>query len=128
MGAISVQVSRLDAVMKTTIFRMVMPEVRGKSPMHKTGAHSYSTRKPGAALAQTPNRLGGIVARGALRVGTTGDYKPFSFRAGKTGEFIGLDIQLAGDLARAVGSLDAVGISAAAARQAVAGLTAAAPQ
>jgi cyclohexadienyl dehydratase len=75
----------------------------------------------GSALAQTPapaasaspiaaaaaaNRLDEILARGVLRVGTTGDYKPFSFRtaaAGAEPEFIGLDIELAGDLARALG-------------------------
>lgn len=42
-----------------------------------------------------------IAARGVLRVGSTGDYKPFSYRAG--GEFIGLDVELAGELAQAMG-------------------------
>jgi chorismate mutase-like protein len=55
------------------------------------------------ALAQAPNRLDEIVARGALRVGSTGDYKPFSYRPGKTTEFIGSDIELASELAKSLG-------------------------
>jgi chorismate mutase-like protein len=47
------------------------------------------------------NRLDDILARGVLRVGTTGDYKPFTYRAGST--FIGLDVALAADLARTMG-------------------------
>ncbi|MEI7611628.1 MAG: transporter substrate-binding domain-containing protein [Betaproteobacteria bacterium] len=52
--------------------------------------------------AQT-NRLDEIVARGVLRVGTTGDYKPFSFRPSPTASFVGLDVELAGQLAKALG-------------------------
>ena len=55
-----------------------------------------------AALAQG-NRLDDIIARGALRVGTTGDYKPFSYRPGQAADFIGLDIELAGHLAKTLG-------------------------
>jgi chorismate mutase-like protein len=47
-------------------------------------------------------RLDDIAARGVLRVGSTGDYKPFSYRQAG-GEFIGMDVELAGDLARALG-------------------------
>ena len=47
-------------------------------------------------------RLDDIAARGVLRVGSTGDYKPFSYlQAG--GDFIGMDVELAGDLARSLG-------------------------
>lgn len=49
------------------------------------------------------NRLDEIVARGMLRVGTTGDYKPFSYRANGVSPFIGLDIELGGQLAKALG-------------------------
>lgn len=44
-----------------------------------------------------------IVTRGVLRVGTTGDYPPFSYRANAASPFVGLDIVLAGRLARALG-------------------------
>ena len=47
-------------------------------------------------------RLQAIRARGALRVGTTGDFEPMSFRVAGTGEYRGLDIdamaQFAADL------------------------------
>jgi chorismate mutase-like protein len=58
-----------------------------------------------AALALAPAQAGGlddIAARGVLRVGSTGDYKPFSFRPAG-GEFIGMDVELAGELAQALG-------------------------
>ena len=49
------------------------------------------------------NRLYEIIASGVLRVGTTGDYQPFSLRSGSSDEFIGLDIELAHELAQALG-------------------------
>jgi chorismate mutase-like protein len=55
------------------------------------------------AHAQAPSRLDQVLARGVLRVGTTGDYRPFSFRLGATGETLGLDVELATDLARSLG-------------------------
>ena len=54
------------------------------------------------AAAQS-NRLDEIIARGALRVGTTGDYKPFSFRGQAADAFVGLDVELAGLLAKSLG-------------------------
>ena len=56
-----------------------------------------------AALAPAQaGRLDDIAARGVLRVGSTGDYKPFSYRQ-TDGGFIGMDVELAGELARALG-------------------------
>ena len=46
--------------------------------------------------------LDGIRARGVLRVGTTGDYKPFTFRQ-TDGSYTGADIALAGRLAERLG-------------------------
>lgn len=54
-----------------------------------------------SAQAGADHRLDDITARGVLRVGATGDYKPFSSRVGS--DFVGLDIELAADLARALG-------------------------
>ena len=65
-----------------------------------TLAAAVEPARPAAAAASS--RLDEILARGVLRVGTTGDYKPFSYRAG-SGEFIGLDVALAGDLAKSLG-------------------------
>jgi chorismate mutase-like protein len=56
-----------------------------------------------APAAAAADRLDEILQRGVLRVGTTGDYKPFSLRAGTSDTWFGLDIALAGDLARALG-------------------------
>ena len=55
------------------------------------------------ALPARADRLDEIRARGVLRVGTTGDYKPFSYRANDTSPLIGLDIELAQRLAKAIG-------------------------
>ncbi len=55
-----------------------------------------------AASAPEPSALDQIIERGTLRVGTTGDYKPFSYRTGDD-RFIGLDPDMAADLARSLG-------------------------
>jgi cyclohexadienyl dehydratase len=55
----------------------------------------------GGAAAQS--RLDEIIARGTLRVGLTGDYRPFSIRDKDTGAYSGLDVDMAGDLATALG-------------------------
>ena len=48
-------------------------------------------------------RLDEIIQRGTLRVGTTGDYKPFSYRDPATGRREGFDVDLAENLAKALG-------------------------
>ena len=53
-----------------------------------------------AAGAETPES---IRERGVLRVGTAGDYKPMSYLDPETGEYWGLDAELARDLAKALG-------------------------
>lgn len=52
------------------------------------------------ALAQT--RLDDILSRGTLRVGLTGDYRPFSLKDA-SGAYTGLDVDMANDLAAAMG-------------------------
>jgi cyclohexadienyl dehydratase len=47
--------------------------------------------------------LDAIIARGTLRVGTTGDYRPFTFRDPASGAWSGLDIDLAQSLGKALG-------------------------
>ena len=49
------------------------------------------------------SRLDEIIARGALKVGTTGDYRPFTFLDKASGAYSGLDIDLAQSLAAALG-------------------------
>ena len=47
--------------------------------------------------------LAAVRARGVLRVGATGDYKPMSFRDPATGKYEGFDAALAEELARGLG-------------------------
>lgn len=44
-----------------------------------------------------------ITERGVLKVGTSGDYQPMSYRVPDTGEYVGFDAALAEDLADALG-------------------------
>src|ERR1700712_2421111 len=56
-----------------------------------------------AALpAQAQTVLDTILARGTLRVGLTGDYRPFSIKDA-AGKFEGLDVDMAESLAKALG-------------------------
>jgi cyclohexadienyl dehydratase len=63
-----------------------------------------------AAHAQTPavtaptSRLDEIVVRGTLRVGLTGDYKPFSYFDKTTSTFEGFDVDMAQALGQALGA------------------------
>jgi cyclohexadienyl dehydratase len=49
------------------------------------------------------SRLDEILARGVLRVGTTGDYRPFTALDKATGEYSGFDVDLARSLGAALG-------------------------
>jgi len=55
-----------------------------------------------AAPARAQTVLDTILARGTLRVGLTGDYRPFSIKD-PAGKFTGLDVDMADGLARAMG-------------------------
>jgi cyclohexadienyl dehydratase len=60
-------------------------------------AFAQSAAAPGGSL------LDEIIARGTLRVGSTGDYKPFTFLNPETKAFEGIDIDMAASLAKALG-------------------------
>ena len=55
------------------------------------------------ALAEGPTRLDDILAKGVLKVGSTGDYKPFTFLDKTKGTFEGFDIDMANELGKALG-------------------------
>ena len=57
------------------------------------------------ALAQSPSpsRLDDIVSRGTLRVGMTGDYRPFTYRDKNASTFEGFDVDMAQALGQALG-------------------------
>jgi cyclohexadienyl dehydratase len=56
----------------------------------------------GPTNAETPTRLDAIVGGGALRVGLTEDYRPFSF-ADASGTVEGIDVDMAMSLAQSLG-------------------------
>ncbi len=58
---------------------------------------------PPAALAQT-SKLDAILARGTVRVGLAGDYRPFAALDKATGRYEGLDVDMAENLGRALGT------------------------
>jgi cyclohexadienyl dehydratase len=51
----------------------------------------------------TPSRLDEIIKRGTLRVGMTGDYKPFTYLDKTTQQFSGFDVDMAEALGKALG-------------------------
>ncbi|GAC1331685.1 MAG: transporter substrate-binding domain-containing protein [Beijerinckiaceae bacterium] len=57
----------------------------------------------GAALAEPPALIDEILGRGVLRVGTTGDYEPFSLADAAMHSYRGFDIEQAEGLGRALG-------------------------
>lgn len=57
----------------------------------------------GSAQAQGPSRLDDIIKRGALRVGMTGDYLPFTSFDKATEKFRGFDVEMAEALGKALG-------------------------
>jgi cyclohexadienyl dehydratase len=56
-----------------------------------------------SAHAQQPSRLDEIIKRGTLRVGTTGDYLPFTYFDKTTQKFRGFDVDMAEALGKALG-------------------------
>ncbi|WP_329398763.1 transporter substrate-binding domain-containing protein [Streptomyces lydicus] len=63
-----------------------------------------AVRGPGHPAGTKASALETVPRRGVLRVCTTGDYRPFSYRDPRTGGYRGVDIDMARDLAK---SLDA---------------------
>ena len=55
-----------------------------------------------AMPARAQSMLADILSRGTLRVGLTGDYRPFSIK-GADGQFTGLDVEVAEALAKSMG-------------------------
>ena len=65
-------------------------------------AYVFLASLVGRAQGQTTTRLDAIVAAGGLRVGLTGDYRPFSF-AEASGKIEGIDVDMAKSLAQSLG-------------------------
>ncbi|MFJ6605081.1 transporter substrate-binding domain-containing protein [Streptomyces lydicus] len=69
-----------------------------------SSAAPAAVRGPGHPAGTKASALDTVPRRGVLRVCTTGDYRPFSYRDPRTGGYRGVDIDMARDLAQ---SLDA---------------------
>lgn len=63
------------------------------------GCVQAGTQEPRGANDTVSTKLDTILDRGTLRVGTTGDFVPFSYRKTPTSRYEGIDIELATDLA-----------------------------
>ncbi|MGN6233538.1 MAG: transporter substrate-binding domain-containing protein [Trinickia sp.] len=63
---------------------------------------AFGQTSSAAPAAASTSRLDGVIARGTLRVCTTGDYKPYSFLK-PDGTFEGIDIDMAESLAKSLG-------------------------
>lgn len=68
-----------------------------------TAAFSAETSKGPVSYGQVESRLDAIIERGYLRVGTTGDYKPFTYLNPATGAYEGHDIDMAKKMAEDLG-------------------------
>jgi cyclohexadienyl dehydratase len=66
-------------------------------------ALGLSVAAPGAVVAAEPSRLDAILNAGVLKVGATGDYKPFTSRDKATGDYSGFDADMARSLGAALG-------------------------
>ncbi len=75
-------------------------------PLEASTQVSAQVSAPAAPSGETaaPSLLDAVMARKQLRIGLTGDYKPFSVQDPATGAFSGLDVDLAKGLAQALGA------------------------
>lgn len=67
------------------------------------GCVQTGVRAPQISNDVVPTKLDTVVSRGILRVGTTGDFAPFSYRTESPSMYRGIDIELANDLATTLG-------------------------
>ncbi|KVE35073.1 transporter substrate-binding domain-containing protein [Burkholderia sp. TSV86] len=65
-------------------------------------AHAQITPPAGVGGRAGASRLDDVLARGTLRICTTGDYKPYTYRR-EDGEYEGIDIDMAASLAKSLG-------------------------
>ncbi|MFH9869545.1 transporter substrate-binding domain-containing protein [Streptomyces lydicus] len=67
-----------------------------------SSAAPAAVRGPGHPAGTKASALDTVPRRGVLRVCTTGDYRPFSYRDPRTGGYRGVDIDMARDLAKSL--------------------------
>ena len=69
----------------------------------EVSAKSASTNAPGQLKKQAASQLDEIIERGYIRVGMTGDYKPFTYLNPATKEYEGYDVDAMEELGKDLG-------------------------
>ena len=69
-----------------------------------TAGAALAAERPGPSPGRSGTLLDEVPHSGELRVCTTGDYRPFTYRDPRTGAYSGIDIDMARDLARSLGA------------------------
>lgn len=104
----AVTLATVAAVLAATAAGSALADGAAAGPTTGAGSAAGSTTRADSTTGSAAQRRGTLLdrvpARGVLRVCTTGDYRPFSHRDATTGAYTGIDISMAGDLAK---SLDA---------------------
>ncbi len=87
----------------SVLTRLVLSVAIASTPLCAGAIAPVAAQSPAGSSFVSPaaTRLDEIVARGRIRVGTTGDYRPFSYFNKETGRFEGYDI----DIAEALGAV-----------------------
>lgn len=101
---------RLAAVLAAdlaVVLALVGSPLFAAQPLHAQSAAPVTAPAPTPATAPTPapapaSRLDAVIARGTLRVGMPGDYRPFGLRDA-AGKMEGIDVDLAENMAAALG-------------------------
>ncbi|HBP0083991.1 TPA: transporter substrate-binding domain-containing protein [Pseudomonas aeruginosa] len=83
--------------------RHTIPFTRPKTEVHGTYPKACLALLASASLQAQESRLDRILESGVLRVATTGDYKPFSYRT-EEGGYAGFDVDMAQRLAESLGA------------------------
>src|SRR5262249_31114042 len=83
--------------------RRVVTSLFGLLALLMAGVGCAEKPLPPAPAPLPPSALDLVAQRGELRVCSTGDYRPFTYRDPATNKWSGIDLDMAGDLARKLG-------------------------
>ncbi|TDT47113.1 cyclohexadienyl dehydratase [Maribacter spongiicola] len=88
-----------DHYLKILLFTIVICFEIGCSPKLSNSKKNYTD----SSIESGSDILNNIYQKQTLRVGTTGDFKPFSYIIDSTGNYTGIDIKMGKDLAKSLG-------------------------
>ncbi|WP_028927085.1 transporter substrate-binding domain-containing protein [Pseudonocardia acaciae] len=90
--------------MRRSKLRPVLVMLAGLLTVLAAGAGCAKKPVPPTPPPPPPSALDLVAQRGELRVCSTGDYRPFTYRDPATERWSGIDIDMAGDMARKLGA------------------------